>query len=310
MDNPDVDEDEKSYFRVGAALDCLLTSPERWDYDFTVVEVNRPYGLMGKFIDELPSGLTPESDLSLYQEAYDKAGYKMWLDKVVDKFWESEELVKYYKLTRDLGDGVIVLSADEYDSVIKSKELILSNKYVKSYFLNDDPGLELMHQVPIYFEFNVDGIHIKKCKALLDGIKIDHINRTIRPFDLKTTRSVYDFPQSFLQYGYYRQAAFYLKAIVSEESPVLEYIKSGYEILPFIFIAVENKKSSSHPAIIYETSDNDIKCGMLGGTVNGKKYLGILQLMENLIYHEETNYWDLPVELIKNNGKLYLDVFD
>ncbi len=86
MENPDIDDDDKVYFRVGAALDCLLTSPERWDRDFLVVDANRPYGLMCKFVDGMPSGLTPDSMGIYYQEAYDKSGYKMKLEKVVEKF--------------------------------------------------------------------------------------------------------------------------------------------------------------------------------------------------------------------------------
>lgn len=40
---------------------------------------------MGKFIDNLPGGLNPFSENSLYQEAYDKSGYKMSLDRVIKK---------------------------------------------------------------------------------------------------------------------------------------------------------------------------------------------------------------------------------
>lgn len=29
MDNPDVDNEESKAFRIGSALDCLLTSPDR-----------------------------------------------------------------------------------------------------------------------------------------------------------------------------------------------------------------------------------------------------------------------------------------
>jgi len=50
------------------------------------VEVVRPYGLLGKFIDNLPGGLTAFSTNDLYQEAYDKSGYKRSLDKVIASF--------------------------------------------------------------------------------------------------------------------------------------------------------------------------------------------------------------------------------
>lgn len=280
---------------------------------------------MGKFIEELPGGLEKDSDLALYQAAYQASGYKMWLDKVVVKFWENEEFVKYYKLTRDLGDGLIVLSADEYDIVNKAKELILANEYAVGYFINDDPvNVELMHQVDIYFNYHVGWDHdlrgvpdydsnymvVESCKALLDGVRINHLNKTIEPFDLKTTRSVYDFPSSFLQYGYYRQCAFYLHALKTVQSPVRKYIDEGYTFLPFVFLAVENKKSASHPVIIYETTDWDVHYGTHGGIVKGKKYKGFMELMEDYQYHKRTGYWDLPVDLIKSKGRIKLNVFD
>jgi len=252
---------------VGAALDCLLTSPERWDTDFTVIDAKRPYGLLGKFIDKLPSGLDENSDISLYRDAYTDSGYKMWLDKVVEKFWQNEEAVKYYKLTKDLGDGIIVLSSDEHEIVMKAHELIMANEYIKPYFINSDPMVELLHQVPIYFRYrDLD------CKALLDGVLINHKKKFIIPFDLKTSKSVYDFPLSFLQYGYYRQAAFYNLALLSEQSPIKKYLQDGYELRLFQFLVVENKTSSSHPAIIYEVSSNDLICGLVGGYVDKKYY--------------------------------------
>lgn len=271
---------------------------------------------MGKFIEELPAGLEKDSDLSLYQSAYQASGYKMWLDKVVVKFWENEEFVKYYKLTRDLGDGLIVLSSDENDAVQKAYELILANEYAKGFFINEDPiNIELLHQVPIYFDYSLGFDEFGEpfneyCKALLDGVRINHKNRTIEPFDLKTTRSVYDFPSSFLQYGYYRQCAFYLHALKTENSPVRKYMDEGYTFLPFIFLAVENKKSSSHPVIIYETTDWDLHYGWFGGTVRGKRYKGIEELMSDYQYHKNTDYWDLPVDLIKSKGRIKLNVFD
>lgn len=286
-------------------MDCLLTSPERWEYDFVSIDAKRPYGLLGKFIDKLPTGLTVESDISNYEEAYTDSGYKMWIDKVVDKFWQNEEAVKYYKLTKDLGDGITVLSSDEYETVQKTHELIMANEFIKPYFIQDDPNIELLHQVPIFFRYMDED-----CKALLDGIKVNHSAKTIEPFDLKTSRAVYDFGISFLQYGYYRQAAFYEIAIHSEESPVKHLIDAGYEVKDFVFIVVENKISSSHPAIIYETTNDDRTCGVHGGWIGLKYYKGINELIEAYKYHREHDYWDLPLDLLKNKGRIVLNVFD
>lgn len=289
---------------MGSALDCLLTSAERWELDFVVIDAKRPYGLMAKFIDKLPPGLTDSSDLELYRPAYKDSGYKMWIEKVVEKFWQNEEAVKYYKLTKDLGDGITVISSDEHEAVSKAHELIMANEYVKPYFVNDDPMITLMHQIPIFFRYMDED-----CKALMDGIRIDHRNKTIEPFDLKTTRSVYDFEEHYIMYKYYLQAAFYLIAMASEESPVKTYFEQGYKLLDFIFIAVENKASSSHPAIIYVTDQDDLLCAMHSGTIKNRRIKGVNELIRDYKYHKETDRWDLPVDLIESKGRKSLKIF-
>ena len=250
-----------------------------------MVDVNRPFGLMGKFIDNLPKDLSIISEESRYQEAWDKSGYKMKLSKIIEKFWENEEHIKYYKLTRNISDNKIVLSKDEFDSVTKARELIYANSFIHKYFFNLGSHIELLHQVPIYFTYLEE-----KCKALLDGVLINHRTRTIEPFDLKTTgKSVYDFPSSYMQFGYYRQCAFYELALKSEDSPVKKYIDEGYEILDFVFIVVESKVTSSHPAIIYVSSQKDRECGISGGVVGKRRYKGINQLIEEYKYCKENN---------------------
>lgn len=229
------------------------------------------------------------------------------MDKVVSKFWENEEAVKYYRLTRDLAEGVTIVSQDEYDSVLKAKELILANEFIRKYFTKSSKAFEVMHQVPIYFEYRDE-----QCKGLLDGIYIDHLAKEIQPFDLKTTGfSVYEFGEmSYLKFGYYRQCAFYELALYSKESPVRKYLDEGYTMLDFIFIVVESKKSSSHPAVIYRTSKADREVGMNGGYVGRRFYKGINQLIEEYKFHRDSNYWDLPVELYKANGEIKLEVFN
>lgn len=75
-----------------------------------------------------------------------------------------------------------ILSKDELDLVENMKYLVLCNPFVYDYFMNiGNKDIELIHQLPIYFTCrNVE------CKALLDGVKINHKNKTIQPFDLKT----------------------------------------------------------------------------------------------------------------------------
>lgn len=302
MDNPDAEDEDKKHFRVGSALDCLLTSNGVFDDEFTVVDVVRPYGYMAKFVECLPSELTPESPIDHYREAYDKAGYKMKIERVVDSFWTNPTAVEYYNAVRSSKSGKTILSKDEYDVVIQCKEKILANTFTHKYFVNNEENIELIHQLPIYF--NYKGY---ECKALLDGVYINHKEKYIQPFDLKTIgKNVYDFPISFLQFGYYRQAAFYTEAFKQYQK---ENLDGDYEVKPFIFIVVESKLGSSFPAIIFETTKHDIHGGIYGGYRGNKYYKGIDELLDAYTYHNTTQQWDLPMDVFKQNGRIILDTF-
>lgn len=303
MDNPEIKEDTPS-LRIGSALDCLLTSPYRWEQDFVVSNANKPYGFMGKFVDELPSGLDENSDPSLYETAYWKSGYKMPLKWVINRFWTTPEAVEYYVSTSTT-KGKIVLSKDEYESVEKAKELVLASPFAFNYFTKHLMWEELLHQVPIYFDYR--GF---ECKALLDGVKLDHKNKTIHPFDLKTTgKNVFDFEDSFIHYGYYRQCALYEQALYSPSSPVKDLLEEGYKMDDFVFIVVETKLSSANPAIIYRTTPHARKVGLEGGLYGGKKVKGVHQLMDELSWHMKTDNWTYPKEVFENRGVIELDIF-
>ena len=311
MDNPEVEDEEKVHFRIGSALDCQLTSPELWEEQFLVIDATRPMGFMGKFIDNLPPNLDFHLDgVEKYEEAYRIAGYKMNITKVIEKLWNTPELLEYYLSTRNIDRNKQILSKEEFEAVTKAKELLLANKFTAPYFFtnaeNTDGMCELLSQVPIYFKYMGED-----CKALLDGILINHEAKTIQPYDLKTTgKSVYEFESAYLNYGYYRQCAFYELAMKQPESPVYNLIEEGYKILDFVFIVVESKITSTRPAIIYRTIFKDRLRGLAGGFVGSKYYKGIIELMEAYQYHKNNDYWDLPMDIAENKGEIELNIFD
>ena len=301
IETPDVEDEEKKAFRIGSAVDCLLTDPARWDDEFAVSDVVRPSGFMSKFVDNLPCSLESTED---YQIAYEKSGYKIKIEKVIDKFKSDEQAISYHSSVCSLDKNKYVLSKDEYDIVTKCRELVLANPFTQKYFINLSKSIELLHQYAVYFDYN--GF---QCKALLDGIRIDHNAKTIEPFDLKTTGGgVYNFESSFREFGYYRQAAMYLEAVKRDEY-IKSLIEKDYKVLEFKFIVVDSKPSSNMASIIYKTSDNDINVGLNGGYHNGKYYPGINSLIEDLRFHLETEYWELPRDVYINNGIINLDAF-
>lgn len=77
---------DKSYFRIGSAVDCLLTSPDLWEDEFIILQGNRPGGRMGDFVDNLPPNISETSALEDYRDAYAASGYKFSIERVVEWF--------------------------------------------------------------------------------------------------------------------------------------------------------------------------------------------------------------------------------
>lgn len=300
-------DDEAAHLRIGSALDCLLTSPDRWYKDFKIADANRPYGALGIFTNALPCGLTPSSPESEYQKAYELAEYKIGMPSVIRRFWSNDDAVYFYRtIACANNDGKTILGKTEYEMVEKCRDLILNSPYTKPYFHSTNLAVELMHQVPVYFEYN--GVDFK---GLLDGIVINHDDKTILPFDLKTTiKSVFNFRESFLMWGYYRQCALYWKALWSQGSPVLDLLLNGYKMLDFEFIVVEKKLFAPNQPLIYRTTELDRHIGLVGGYSDGRYYKGIDELIDAYKWHLEKNYWDLPKDVYESQAINYLDVFD
>ena len=145
--------------------------------------------------------------------------------------------------------------------------------------------MEILPQVPIYFTYRDE-----EFKALLDGVRVNHRDKIIEPYDLKSTgKNVFQFKDSYVQYGYYRQGALYEQALYSEQSPVKDLLAQGYTMADFLFIVTETKTSSTNPALIYRTTPKEREAGLNGGYVGTKWYPGINQLLDNYLWHVENN---------------------
>lgn len=267
-----------------------------------MINAYKPSGYLGTFVSNLPPNLTQDSSVDLYYNAYKLARYSIPIERVIGSFWKNEDAVKYYYLKTEASNR-IALSMDEYERVLKAVELIRASPRVSFLFTSTETTTSYK-QVPIFFRFENED-----CKALLDGIHVDHIEKTIQPFDLKTTsKSVSDFRSSFISYGYYRQAAFYTEALKTWLADHPEY--QEYSVLPFKFVVVEVNYDSTQLPVIYSTSELDIQVGMYGLIKPYKKYEGILDLIDAHKWHTTENLWDMSKEMYLSDCVLTLDVFN
>lgn len=292
----------------------MMTSPELLDSTFYIAKGERPKGLMAKFIDTLPFGLKKDSDYEAYSEAYRASGYTTKVQYVVKNMWEKPVNVDYYN-ARYQAKGKKVLSLDEYETALLCKKELVTNPCTKDYFVGKR---KVYYQVPIYFTVDVAcGFHTEyteswnKCKGMLDLLVIDHEEKTIQIADLKTiARSAFDFPSSFIKYGYYIQAWFYYHAVkeliagraVSPafSSTQLEFLE-GYTVKPPLFIVVPKVEGS---AVVFSMSDADME-KVWTGTPN---FEGVKDLLSRWQFHNMTDQWEFPREVYMNNGTIPLKI--
>lgn len=312
LDNPDADDEEKAHFRIGGAIDTLLTNKHEFNNLYTISDKTRPGGLMAIFIDNLPLDLDQDSDIMRYEDAYIKSGYKLPLDLIIKRLWESDQYKSYY-LHRKVAADKTILTSEEYEQVHYCSDQLLNNAYTRQYFNNINPNVRLVHQAIVLFEYS--GV---ACKGALDGIMVNYADKTIRPFDLKTTYSTIGFKNTFTKHGYYLQGAFYVEGLkkVLKETPEkfldfydLPYEVKDYDIDYMRFIVTEKRPSvAGLPAFIFTTDKDLHNLGVNGGSINGRSYKGFTDYLDAWKYHLDTDYWEYSKEYIDNKGEFLIEL--
>ena len=144
IDRRDTEEEEKRHFRIGGALDILLTQGVGvFNQYYMVAPKERPSGMMGTFIDKLPLDVDNTSPEEAYQEAYEIGGYKLPLKTVVDNLWKNEVYKSYFD-SRKQAQEKIVITHDEYEEMIYAQKELLGNPFTREFFINNDPDIEII----------------------------------------------------------------------------------------------------------------------------------------------------------------------
>jgi len=314
MENPEVESEESNHYRIGKAIDCWLTTPEEFYNEFYGIKTEKPSGLMGLFIDKLPANLTLDSDSSSYEEAYTASGFKLSLKTVINNLWSVDKNKEYY-LQKANALGKTVLSSTDMNVVLRSCAQLLSSLPTQRYFNNNDPNVEIYYQVPIYFTRNK-----VPCKALLDGILINNLEKTIQVFDLKSTsRRVISFPFVVKRFGYHYQGSFYWYAcnklfenteFAFTDNEELQNNLSrykGYKILPTTFIVTSTERDEK--ALCFSMSIDEIEICLTGKSADASvDFLSIDEMLEMYKWHCETRKWEYPKKVYEE-GTLQLNIF-
>ena len=155
-----------------------------------------------------------------------------------------------------------------------------------------------MYQFPVYFKLK--GFIFR---GILDIIRINHTDKTVRMVDLKTGQETAEnFMKSFLKWRYDLQEAVYTAAF---DSICEELGLENYTLLPFEFLYISRFEKIP---LIYKVSEKWHKASKQGfTTLGGWKYKGLFELIEEIKWHWDNKVFDKSRKLYESNGVVTMD---
>lgn len=285
---------ETDAMTLGSIVDNLLTLGSYGD-EYLVSTETRPTGQMGDFCDYvLEENIKGNQNAIL--SAYERVGFKRDKVETVVKRLNSEH-IKYYRfLEKSVGKKVV-----DMEVISKATRIVnglKNNPDTKFLFsASTSSEIEILYQVPLVFDLP-EGKGKGKC--LIDIVVINHADKTITLYDLKTTGFLASsFKTEFIKWKYYLQASFYYYGFSS---------LSSYGVTGFNFV-VASTIDPENP-LIWSTSQKDLHVGRFGikkpnseDTIKGWE-----QLSKELIWHIQSAEWNHPYEFYNRNINL-LDAF-
>lgn len=304
-------EEKKSFDMImGSLVDCILFTPLEYDEHFAVSSVKEPVGQMLDFCNVLykntlkyiEDGKVTRDMSDLLMDTYLEVAFdgdkpiafkNKTFEKVVEMFKESGE--EYYEeLRRNTGKEVISLGmlSNAEDTVD-----LIKNNFVTYELFTEREGVDVYQQEPIEFEYK--GM---KFKCLPDHFEVHHNTREIHPYDLKCTWQVESFDYNYIKNRYDIQSGLYYVGIKAwAKSKGLDYY-----IRPMSFITVD-ATGVTNP-LIYKTSEGDLLKSFSGYEINGKEYMGIDEIIDNIEWSLETGNWNISKKSFDLKGILTIHI--
>lgn len=211
-------------------------------------------------------------------------------ETILEKFKDFNE---YYNFIKNPSDK-ITLTKQTKEVLVNCYGSLYSHKIAKKYLFDEfsefNKACMIFNEKAIYFDY-LD----EKCKALLDKLIIDPVNKECYIIDLKTTaKSTSKYLSTFIKWRTYRQLAFYTTAVKSLMLELGFTDIHEYVIKPVI-IAVETTG-------LYNTQVFQIEKDWIE---KGKEEF--IALIRRIKFHKKNDIWDLTQEEASDINILWYD---
>lgn len=284
----------------GSLVDCVCLTPELY-IDKFYLEQPGPTASSKELADKLIE-LGIKLDSSEIKEGTDTAKELLIIMDNLKLWIKNSDTVRLNKLDKDFINYVnnqidnidkTPITYEDLEKASQVKTVLDTHLLTNHIFHPEELGNETMFQVQGMSE--IDGIPYK---FMCDIVYIDHENKEIRPYDLKTGSSPLTyFETSIIEYRYDIQHYLYTKGINDIKNELVDNSEE-YTVIPLEFIYFD--KANLEVPVIYKISpDYDIFNGY--ETKFGRKMTGIKDLLEDYVFYMK-NGTQLPKRWVENNG--------
>lgn len=279
--------------RMGSLVDCILTAPEEFDDRFYVADIDKFSDTIRKMTEDL---FNPEVDeLSLI----DDETTLMILDSYqYQTNWKPETRIKklielgsdYYTVLK-YSTGKTVISLQEFEESRQCVQTLKTHPFTYQIFeCNEDE--EIFYQLK--FKTTIEDCDNSEVRIMTDCIKVNHKEKWIQIYDLKTTgKDEEKFEESFDAWNYWIQAGLY-EDVVDLITSADDYF-SEFNLLPFKFIVIN--KVNLRP-IVWDT----VNYKHIGIQVLKKYGVKWQTLLKDANWHLQNGKFDYSRKSYENNG--------
>jgi hypothetical protein len=224
-----------------------------------------------------------------------------------NKLWsgtsDDEKLKAKYE-TKQFWDYIEAFYESKSKTIVSTPEYLLGDDLVNTLLTHEhsrdifDNSCSNIYQHPI--TFNLNGFIFR---GILDIMRINHEDKTVRMIDLKTGQEdAQNFMKSYLKWRYDLQESVYTAAF---DSICKELGLVGYTLLPFEFLYISRYEKIP---LVYEVSKKWHEATKLGfTTLSGWKYRGLIELIETIKWHWDNKVFDMTRKLHEANGRAVMD---
>lgn len=222
--------------RFGSLFDAMLTKGNGVRDEFVVMDMAVPDAERGvlDYLATITNVPFIEVDDDTMLKAITAVNYQSrW--KYDTQLAHLTPYSRYYDMLRS---GKTIVSREEWDDAVKMVKSVKTDPFLKEHFkINPNDNKEYIYQAQFKITYDPQIAERIELKIMPDMLEVDHNEKTIRPWDIKTSgMPAYDFADHWVKMRYDIQAALYtdvLQMIINKDEDYRDYT-----ILPYYFMDI------------------------------------------------------------------------